>query len=214
MSLLAAAKIEPGILSKVRNVVLVSPAGISGNDNIVKIASRYLARHVPQDIAYLLRGKWNIAVLFAESGKYARNPVRTLKEAVAASQSDDYDALQLLKDNGVKVALMQGQSDQLTPADKLWDKIGEDTDSAFEKSGAPSGFKWKGPNPDNRPPVDVVTMVSGGHDNRIYADSEKFARQIIKELDFLNKPTRSTDQVVESIKKHQVAPPIPEQIAE
>lgn len=192
MSLLAAAKIEPGILSRIRNVVFVSPAGISGNDNIANLASRWLAKHVPQDTAYLLRGKWNIAVMSLESGKYMRNPLRTLKEAVAISQSDDYDALQILRDSGVRVALMQGQSDRLTPTKKLWRRIGKNTESAFEKTeDTPSGYRWKGPNPQNNPPFDVITMVSSGHDNRIYGDSEKFARKILEELDFLNKSVKT-----------------------
>lgn len=233
MSLLAAAKIEPGILSRIRNVVLTSPVGISGNDNFAKLLSRFLAQHVPQDAAYLLRGKWNIAVLTTEVGKYMRNPVRTLKEAVAISQSEDYDALQILRDNGVKVALMLGQSDKLSPADKLWDRMGEgrkpmdqfakvdkteegeDPKAAYEQRGAtPSGFKYTGPVSSEQPPFDALTMVSGGHDNRIYADSEKFALQILKRIDFLNRPTPSTEQVVKNIKWLQEKPPIPEKVVE
>lgn len=219
MALLAAAKIEPQILSKIRNVILVSPAGISGDDNFVKLVGRYLAGHLPQDTASLLRGRWNMAVMSLESSKYiGKNPLRTLKEASAISRSDDYDALQVLKDAGVRVALMQGQTDRLTPTTKLWRRIGkstqsvfekvdktpegEDPKSAFEKTGAtPSGFRWKGPNPQNNPPFDVITMVSGGHDNRIYGDSTKFARKILEELDFLNKSPKTTEPATASVPK-------------
>lgn len=187
MSLIAAAKLEPSILDKIRNIVFTSPAGLTGNDNFLKLGSRFLA-HLNQDTLTLAKSpieKRNLLKTALETSLYVgKNPARAIKEASAIASSEEYEALQLFKDKGVKVGIIQGEQDKLTPAGKLWDKIGENAISPFVPSDeTPSGFKYQ-PTDQPEPPFESITMVGGGHDNRMYGE-RGFANKIIRQLDTL-----------------------------
>lgn len=131
------------------------------------------------------RNKGNVGKMTWEAVKYvSKNPVRALQEAYAISEGGYYEFLDVLKANGINVAFIQGESDKLTPADKLWDRIGEGYPMQIvkdEEGKTPSGYKLEMHN-FNTPPIHSVTMVGGGHDNRIYAE-KGYAKKIVKAFD-------------------------------
>lgn len=203
MSLIAAAKLEPAILYKIRNIVFTSPAGLTGNDNFLKLGSRFLM-HLNQDTLTLARSpieKINLLRTALETSLYiGKNPPRAIKEANSIATSEEYDALQLFKENGIKVGIIQGAQDKLTPAGKLWNKIGEgsqsvwktlsqedyDNDPRYKEHGVAVGDKvWDSEVKNEVPPFDSITMVRGGHDNRMYGE-RGFANRIINRLDALS----------------------------
>jgi len=188
MVILAALALKPDLADKIKNIVFTSPAGLAGDDSLVKLMTRYLA-HLNQDNAHLFKSPIkhrNILIMGFEAAKFVgKNPVRALKEANAISQGELYSYLSPLKEKGINVALIQGESDKLTPAKKLWSKIGEGSESSFEKDeDTVSRFKYKEKS-NETPPFDSITMVGGGHDNRVYAEPG-FARKIVRLLNNMN----------------------------
>lgn len=194
MSMISAIKLNPQILDKIRNIMVVSPAGFSGEDNILKLIGRSLA-HFGQDTVTLLKSpieRRNILKMALEMGLYVgKNPARTIKEVAAIAGSEEYGELKKLKsqldEKGINLGFMQAESDKLTPASKLWEKIGEDTQKVWKKLSQTDydeepeyenrGIKvgddvWNRDAQNEKPPFDFITMVGGGHDNRLYAQSD------------------------------------------
>ena len=140
MGIIAAMKLNPEILDKINNLLIVSPAGISGDDNLIRLVGRSLA-HFTQDGMTFLKSpieKRNIIRMGIEAALYVgKNPKRTVKEINAIAQSEQYGALKDLKsqldEKGIMLGFMQGEDDKLTPAKKLWAKIGEDTHSVWKE---------------------------------------------------------------------------------
>lgn len=189
MDLIAATKLHPELLSQIRKVVFISPAGLSGNDNFFKLLGRFIP-HLGQDVVTAIKSsekRNDILRMMKESNIYiAKNPLRAIVgEASAIANSSEYQGLKDLQNAGVKIGIIQGESDKLTPPKNLWEKIGEGHESAFaESEQTKSGFVLKDQDPQD-PPFDAITMVGGGHDNRIYAEPD-FAKKILRQLNFLS----------------------------
>lgn len=188
MVILAALTRNPDLLDRVGNIAFMSPAGLTDNDSFVKLLGRYLGGHVPQDFMYLFsspRKHKNVLKMSNEAGKYvAGNFPRAMAEANTIAKGGFYSLLDGLEERGINVAFIQGEDDKLTPAKALWEKIGEDAPMQIVKDETtPSGFGYiKNP---SKPPIHSVTMVGGGHDNRIYAEPG-FAEKVVRTFDALD----------------------------
>lgn len=233
MSLIAAMKLHPEILDKIRNILMVSPAGISGDDNLLRLVGRSLI-HFAQDGLTFAKSpieRRNILKMGLEAGLYVgKNPKRTVKEVAAIAKSEEYGALKSLKEEldakGIRLGFMQAESDKLTPAEKLWANIGEDAKSAWKELAGndydshflPSPIRSDDSHKDppvsvhdmtdeerhavrqffrdkealnnelrqsgKMPPFDSITMVGGGHDNRLYAQDD-FGIKILRAFEDL-----------------------------
>lgn len=196
MVLIAAVELRPDIADKIGSVVLTSPAGVAGDDNFLKLAARF-TQHLSQDMGGVLRLRGGSPIerskllrMIIESNKYiAKNPLRALSEARALAGSAEYEWLGAFRDSGIKVGIIQGEQDKLTPAKKLWRRIGWGHKSPFVKSDEiSSGFKYDPSVTEGEVavPFDAITMVGGGHDNRIYGE-KGYAKKILNQLDLLQK---------------------------
>lgn len=189
VDLIAAVKLYPELVDRIGNVVLVSPAGITGNDNFFKLVARF-GPHLGQNVVTALRSsssRENILRMVKESSIYiAKNPLRAVVgEAIAIAGSDMYEGLRDFQDAGIKVGIIQAENDKLTPAKKLWGKIGEGSKSPFVRDETTkSGFRYESKENQN-PPLESITMVGGGHDNRIFGEPG-FAKKILNQLKFLS----------------------------
>lgn len=188
MVILSSLALNPQLADKIKNIVFTSPAGLGGDDNLAKLMTRYLA-HLSQDAVHLFKSPIkhrNILKMGLEAVKgVAKSPRRAIREAKAISQGELYDYLEPLREKGIKIGIIQGEGDKLTPAKKLWDKIGEKSESSFEDTeNTQSGHLYiERDNP--KPPFDSITMVKGGHDNRVYAEPG-YAKKIVRTLDSLD----------------------------
>lgn len=209
MSLIAAIKIHPEVLDKIRNILIVSPAGFSGNDNFLKLVGRSLM-HFGQDTLTFAKSpveRSNILKMGLEMAMYVgKNPPRTIKEVDAIAKSDEFEGLKTLKEEldkkGIMLGFIQAESDKLTPAKALWERIGEDSDpnitiltqEMYEKDYdryddlllQPGDKIWNRDAKSEQPPMDFITMVGGGHDNRLYAEDD-FGIKILRGFEELNK---------------------------
>lgn len=204
MDLITAVKLHPELLDRIGRVVFVSPAGITGNDNFFKLLSRF-GPHLAQDVATALHSsnsRENIFRMMKESNIYiTKNPLRAVVgEAVAIAGSDMYEGLKDFQNAGIKVGIIQAEHDKLTPAKKLWSKIGEGSDPVsitltqeeyerekeqYDKWNIKPGQKVFNRHLNNQvPPFDQITMVGGGHDNRIYSEPG-FSKKILHQLSTL-----------------------------
>lgn len=177
MDLVAAVKLHPELLDRIGKVVLISPAGLTGNDNFFKLVARFaphLGQHLETSAKFWRwkRAKNNLRTI-KESGVYiVKNPLRAVKgEAVVIAGSDMYEGLKDFQDAGIKVGIMQGHSDKLTPAEKLWKRmtIGENKQTGEKQTSS----------------VDIITMFQGGHSNIPYGESG-FANKILVQLKLLS----------------------------
>ncbi len=176
------------------------------------------SKHLTQDLGSVFKlgetaiSRKKVLNMLLESNMYInKNPLRALSEARAVAGASEYDALRDFRDLGIKVGIIQGEADKLTPAKKLWGKIGEGSESAFrqitpeEQDEYNSSPEIAAYNKDRDrehqvrvgsrvfddsvinqpPPFDILLMVGGGHDNRIYGD-KGYAQKVLKQLEFLN----------------------------
>jgi len=245
MSLIAAMKLHPEILDKIRNILMVSPAGISGDDNLLRLVGRSLI-HFAQDGLTFAKSpieRRNILKMGLEAGLYVgKNPKRTVKEVAAIAKSEEYAALKSLKSDldakDIRLGFIQAESDMLTPAENLWSKIGEDAkstwkelaESDYDSKFTPSLIRPDGLREDppvnvhdmtdeeketvrqffrdkealnrelrlsgNIPPFDSITMVGGGHDNRLYAQKD-YGIKILRAFEELEK-MKSSEELPEA----------------
>src|SRR4030042_3032185 len=129
-----AAQLRP---DKFRNIVFVEPAGLIGNDNLLKLASRFTLMLSKEGIR-LAGGSGSRKVRLQaarEAVKYfSANPVRACREAKAISAADIYEMLESLEKVGIKVSVIHGVDDTVFPMKKL-------LDTARQKDGIPTiGF--------------------------------------------------------------------------
>jgi len=234
MDLIVAMKIYGDeLLAKIRNIVIVSPAGVAGDDSTVELMARSIP-HFGQDILTFAKSpieRRNIIRMGIEAALYVgKNLPRTLGEVNAIGSSEEYEGLKTLKKDldkhGIKLGFIQAQSDRLTPAAKLWRRIAgeagdtEETDiylrgskdlklqpkdTEKQRRGKIRRFietkeelNRKMREEGKTPPVDSITMVGGGHDNRIYGERD-FGIKILRVLEQLGNPI-SAEQAAEFAK--------------
>lgn len=245
MSMISAIRLNPEILDKVRNILIVSPAGIAGDDSLLRLVGRSLL-HFAQDGLTFAKSpieRRNILKMGLEAGLYVvKNPKRTVKEVVAIAKSEEYAALKSLKSDldakDIRLGFIQAESDMLTPAENLWSKIGEDAkstwkelaESDYDSKFTPSLIRPDGLREDppvnvhdmtdeeketvrqffrdkealnrelrlsgNIPPFDSITMVGGGHDNRLYAQKD-YGIKILRAFEELEK-MKSSEELPEA----------------
>lgn len=125
-----AATEDPSI---VRNIILVSPVGLTGIDNLLNIMARFgklsaiESSKVPRDIFKNLKARvFHLPIPKPnpdsprphdiEAAKYvAANPVRALREANAIVKTDIYHALENLRKKGIGITIVHGVDDPLVP---------------------------------------------------------------------------------------------------
>jgi pimeloyl-ACP methyl ester carboxylesterase len=111
---LIAAMISP---ESFKNVVLISPAGMTGEDSFFKVAKRFLIDEGSQQ-ANSPQGFWQANV------KYVMGNLKAAVEEV--NEIGNFSALDLVRqvqEKGVKVAIVAGAHDKVFPAEKIAKEI-------------------------------------------------------------------------------------------
>lgn len=107
---------------KFRNIVLVNPAGLIGKDNVVSLSLR-LSADILQEIINSFQNQHHIEpilVSFKEAIKsIASNPLQSLKEGIAASNSQIQQQLENLKEKGIGISIIHAGKDILFPMDRV-----------------------------------------------------------------------------------------------
>lgn len=114
-----AASLEP---EKFRNIVLVGPGGMIGQDTLITLLGRFskkVARNLFQGIT---DRKTTRKVVRAHTGaaKYiVKNPLRALKEAFAISKSNIHEMLPQLRSKGIGIVIIHHADDEAFPMHRI-----------------------------------------------------------------------------------------------
>jgi pimeloyl-ACP methyl ester carboxylesterase len=148
-----AASLEP---EKVRNLVLVNPAGLIGKDTLPRLVGRFAMKNVQNFVNNIADADARRAVMTGqtEGAKYiAQNPLRAYQEVRAISQSEIDEMLQGLHGKGLGILVIHGVDDPGFPMERMQKVVKSDKQ--------PDGF------------VDGFLSVQGGHDE-LYIHPEKY----------------------------------------
>lgn len=119
---------------KFRNMVLVGPGGLIGPDKFPKLAGRFSLKLINNTINAIVEPERMTALLRGgrESLKYVvKNPAKSLKEAVAISESEIHETLKDLREQGIGVAVIHGVDDPVFPMDRMQDIVERDQIDGF-----------------------------------------------------------------------------------
>jgi pimeloyl-ACP methyl ester carboxylesterase len=116
---------NPEIADKIASVVLVSPMGLGGKDNLPSLIKRQMAETKRNSAVEKTDESKVIEKRVAKSFKdfLLHHPIRAAKEGFAMAGSDEYDVLNLLRDRGLKVGIIQGAQDQLNSNQRVVENI-------------------------------------------------------------------------------------------
>lgn len=126
-----AASFQP---DKFRNIVLVGPGGLIGEDKFPRLASRFSINIIRGIIRSIKEPGIRESVLRdnKERIKYIlKNIPRALNEAVAISKSDIHEALRELHDIGIGTIVIHGVDDPVFPMDKVQEIVDADQLDGF-----------------------------------------------------------------------------------
>ena len=148
-----------------RNIVFMDPAGLIGKDNFPSLFKRFTVDAIRDGMRIMLgTAKPEEIARMARAGKetsrnFLKNPLRSIKQAIAISKSDIRNMLKDLHNRGIGIAVMQGVNDPLFPMDKVQENL--------EAEG-----------------IDGFLSVKGKHDE-IYTNPEEFVPACDKLLEML-----------------------------
>jgi pimeloyl-ACP methyl ester carboxylesterase len=147
----------------VRNMILVSPAGLIGKDTMPGLVGRF-AKKGWQSFENILDKDTHAAFIRGqiEGVKYvAQNPLRAYQEASAISHSEIDGLLYKLHSQGIGIVVIHGVDDLGFPMDRMQQVV--------KSVSQPDGF------------VDGFLSVKGGHEE-LYLRPEKYTRAAEKML--------------------------------
>lgn len=121
LSMLLAATIQP---EKFRNIVLFTPAGIVGEDNIFRLMNGFRAQSIrPQsmkDVPITEQDKAIGTQVLKELGAFLlKNPLRAIREVIDIQKSDVLEILKNLHDKGIGIVIMSTIDDPVFPMDMI-----------------------------------------------------------------------------------------------
>lgn len=112
---------------RVRNIIMVAPSGLIGDDSILPMAGRYMKQFTGRTESMNRRFP-NVAqtekdiplTALKEGSKYvASNPIRAAKEIYDVNNVRIQDMLKELHDKGVGIIIMSSVDDPLYPMDRM-----------------------------------------------------------------------------------------------
>ena len=136
---------------KFRNIILVGPGGLIGEDKFLKLAGRFSQNIIRAALEMLAKPETRLSLLKAgtESAKYIMsNHYQALKEAIAISETEIYNMIKDLHQQGIGISVIHGVDDPVFPMGKMQETVKEDQ-------------------------IDGFYSVTGDH-NEIYVHPEKY----------------------------------------
>jgi pimeloyl-ACP methyl ester carboxylesterase len=146
-----------------RNLVLVNPAGLIGEDRLDKLSGRFMS-FLAKESAQIVKSpheRGPLLNLAVQSAKYiAANPKRTIEEAAAITDTEILELIDNLHKDGIGISVVAGVDDPLFPINKITEVLSS-----------------------NREAIDGFYSVKGGH-NKIISD-QRYMEAALNALDGL-----------------------------
>jgi len=148
---------------KFRNIVLVNPGGLIGEDKLRKLVVRMLDSSI-HDITQAMRNSSERGPLTNAAKEIARyfatNPKRAIEEVNAMAKSDILEMVKNLHDGGIGISVVAGVRDPIFPINRMVEALRNSEDA-----------------------IDGFYSVKGGH-NKLLADPE-YTKDALNALDGL-----------------------------
>ncbi|MDP2933177.1 MAG: hypothetical protein Q8N81_03515 [bacterium] len=167
---------------RIRNLVLVDPAGMIGNDSLGRLARDFSKDMVLQGIRAIKNrnfGKTSIPQSIIEaSHTFLESPRKTTAEVIAIAKEQIHGILKELKAEGVGIAVVHGADDKAFPMERVQQTIAPVED--ISKPSQSGRYKEM---------VDGFYSVEGTH-NQIFIEPEKIMRVADHALDALERKSQ------------------------
>lgn len=155
---------------KFRNIVLVSPGGLIGEDKFHKLVGRMLLSSV-HDTTQAMKNSYEKSPLTNAAKEMAwylaKNPTRAIKELNRIANSDILTMVKNLHESGIGISVVAGVDDPIFPINRMTEILRDSKDA-----------------------IDGFYSVKGGH-NKIITDA-RYTRAALNALDNLrDKPKRA-----------------------
>lgn len=128
-----------------RNLVLVAPAGMIGEDSLLRLASGFgpkMARSISRDMVE--NPKVASTIVTAATPYILKNPLKSGREINSIAKTSISTVLRELNQAGIRVGLIQSNSDPIFPAKRIQEQVSQEEHSlnvdayasvAWEKAG-------------------------------------------------------------------------------
>lgn len=167
--------------SRFRNMVLVDPAGIIGQDNWYRLVKGRIAEAVATGISEAKREKADTDRMLPKLQSpliplkvLAGNLKGTVASIKAMTESDVVGVLKDLRNDGIGISIIAGADDKVFPMEKMQKALGRDAETG-ELQNAVTGFY----------------SVKGGHDD-LFTRPEQYTGAVDAALDALEKRSEAT----------------------
>jgi pimeloyl-ACP methyl ester carboxylesterase len=126
---LIVASIHP---EKVRNIVLIDPAGLIGEDSLSRLGISFSLDVVREELNLMKHPRPEVERstplgmkdLLQALGNIVSKPLESLKAVLAIKNADIRDMLRMLKSQGKRIAVINGADDVVFPMDKMVQTVG------------------------------------------------------------------------------------------
>jgi pimeloyl-ACP methyl ester carboxylesterase len=163
------------IPDKIRNIILVNPAGLIGKDTFPRLLKGFSLEQIHKTINDENRPTYNLDRVEKKPGQkhalnvmknVAGNVLQSLREGLAIANSDIKDMLKSLKDEGKHIAVIHGAQDHAFPMNKMQEIVDDEM-------------------------VDGFYSVKGGH-NQVILNPAAYTKVINHALDALEAKAQNT----------------------
>lgn len=129
---------------KFRNLILVNPAGILGNDSFGSLAIKFIFKEGWNNIKTAINNPTGMAKYLKEAASYiSSNLDMSLNEINGIAKTNLVEVLGELRGQGIKISIIAGENDTVFPADELESKLADY-------------------------PIDNYEVINGGHGKLIF----------------------------------------------
>lgn len=126
-----------------RNLVLVNPAGMIGEDNLLRLNTGFSADvvgHVIEDVREKRPSEQRLDVL-SSLKVVSGSPLQAIKSTLAIANADLRDMLKEIRKRGVGIEIVYSMEDQIFPPERIMETIGiEHTDALRPVAGRHNTF--------------------------------------------------------------------------
>lgn len=120
---------------KIRNIVLVNPAGVIGKDSLPRLMVGFSADLTKQVIKDLMDG--GPTFLLNGLKVLSKNPLQAIKSVLAIADSDIRDMLRDVREHGIKISVIATTEDIAFPMKKIQEALGRgDIDGLYSMVGS------------------------------------------------------------------------------
>lgn len=99
---------------KFRNIILINPAGMIGNDNVARLSVGFIKNLISQ-WTKLKNTKTSLKVLFESGKSIVSCPIKSIQQILAISRTQIFELLRNLKKRGIGISIIHSIDDKVFP---------------------------------------------------------------------------------------------------